>query len=134
MLIAVSFIGYSFTRLQVDQSTPTGTCAVCVVGKDRSLVAYLAAANNFKLTHAKENWSLVESARVIYCTGFFITVSPDTIAAVASHCAENDKIFTMNLSAPFIMQGLDHSYVAIHIVSYLFHSPNYSPSLQEGPP
>lgn len=89
---------------QVDQATPTGTCAVCVVGKDRSLVAYLAAANNFKLTHAKENWSLVESARVVYCTGFFITVSPDSIAAVASHCAENDKIFTMNLSAPFIMQ------------------------------
>ncbi|GAX76647.1 hypothetical protein CEUSTIGMA_g4093.t1 [Chlamydomonas eustigma] len=33
---------------QVDKSTPTGTCAVCVVDRDRSLVACLAAANNFK--------------------------------------------------------------------------------------
>jgi adenosine kinase len=32
----------------VDTSTPTGTCAVCIVGGERSLVANLAAANNFK--------------------------------------------------------------------------------------
>jgi adenosine kinase len=32
----------------VDQSTPTGTCAVCVMQKDRSLVANLGAANNYK--------------------------------------------------------------------------------------
>lgn len=47
------------------------------------------------MDHAKAHWDLVEAARVIYCTGFFITVSPDSIAAVASHCAENDKIFAM---------------------------------------
>jgi sugar/nucleoside kinase (ribokinase family) len=29
----------------------TGTCAVCVVGMDRSLVANLAAANNYKARH-----------------------------------------------------------------------------------
>jgi sugar/nucleoside kinase (ribokinase family) len=32
----------------VDESTPTGTCAVCVMEKDRSLVANLGAANNYK--------------------------------------------------------------------------------------
>lgn len=32
-----------------DEATPTGTCAVCVVGMDRSLVANLAAANNYKV-------------------------------------------------------------------------------------
>ena len=31
-------------------------------------------------------------------------VSPDAIAAVSKHCAEHDKIYCMNLSAPFIMQ------------------------------
>ena len=36
-------------------------------------VAYLAAANNFKADHATKNWDLVEAARVVYCTGFFIT-------------------------------------------------------------
>ena len=34
-----------------DASTPTGTCAVCVLNKDRSLVANLAAANNYKVEH-----------------------------------------------------------------------------------
>jgi adenosine kinase len=51
-----------------------------------------------------ENWSAVEAARVIYSAGFFITVSPDSIVAAAQHCAQHDKIYCMNLSAPFIMQ------------------------------
>ncbi|GAX80470.1 hypothetical protein CEUSTIGMA_g7909.t1 [Chlamydomonas eustigma] len=108
---------------QVDKSTPTGTCAVCVVDRDRSLVAYLAAANNFKVEHAKENWSLVKSAKIIYCTGFFITVSPESIAAVSQHCSDNDKIFSMNLSAPFIMQVPPFKKVlldALPFIDYLF--------------
>lgn len=93
-------------RYMVDPSTPTGTCAVCIVGGERSLVANLAAANNFKADHLKkeENWALVESSRVIYSAGFFITVSPDSIKAAAEHCAAHDKVYCMNLSAPFIMQ------------------------------
>eukprot|EP00201_Polytomella_parva_P018417 CAMPEP_0175054004 /NCGR_PEP_ID=MMETSP0052_2-20121109/9251_1 /TAXON_ID=51329 ORGANISM="Polytomella parva, Strain SAG 63-3" /NCGR_SAMPLE_ID=MMETSP0052_2 /ASSEMBLY_ACC=CAM_ASM_000194 /LENGTH=346 /DNA_ID=CAMNT_0016318625 /DNA_START=12 /DNA_END=1052 /DNA_ORIENTATION=- len=93
-------------RYQVDPSTPTGSCAVCIVGGERSLVANLAAANNFKSEFLlrPENWSVVERARVVYCTGFFITVSTDSIMAVAKHCAANDKIFSMNISAPFIVQ------------------------------
>jgi adenosine kinase len=45
---------------QVDTSTPTGSCAVCVTGIERSLVANLAAANNFKAEFAKAHWDLVE--------------------------------------------------------------------------
>ena len=33
----------------VDSSTPTGTCATCIMGGERSLVANLAAANNYKV-------------------------------------------------------------------------------------
>ncbi len=32
----------------VDEATPTGTCAACILGGERSLVANLAAANNYK--------------------------------------------------------------------------------------
>lgn len=35
-------------QYMVDSASPTGTCAVCVVDGDRSLVANLAAANNYK--------------------------------------------------------------------------------------
>ena len=51
-----------------------------------------------------ENWALVEAARVIYSAGFFITVSPESILLVAKHCAANNKVYCMNLSAPFISQ------------------------------
>lgn len=36
--------------------------------------------------------------------GFFITVSPESILAVAEHSTANRKTFMMNLSAPFIME------------------------------
>lgn len=39
----------------VDKATPTGTCAVCIVGGERSLVANLAAANNFKVAARGES-------------------------------------------------------------------------------
>ena len=33
----------------VDEDAPTGTCATCVMDGERSLVANLAAANNYKV-------------------------------------------------------------------------------------
>ncbi|XP_051897550.1 adenosine kinase-like isoform X2 [Pristis pectinata] len=86
---------------------PTGTCAACITGDNRSLIANLAAANCYKkekhLDH-KENWQLVEKAKVYYIAGFFITVSTESILKVASHVSENNKILGLNLSAPFISQ------------------------------
>jgi hypothetical protein len=91
----------------VDAATPTGTCAVCIVGGERSLVANLAAANNFKADHLRQpsNWAVLEAARVVYSAGFFITVSPESIMAAAKHCAEHDKAYCMNISAPFLVQA-----------------------------
>lgn len=34
-----------------DQAAPTGTCAVCIKGGERTLVANLGAANNYKVEH-----------------------------------------------------------------------------------
>lgn len=36
--------------------------------------------------------------------GFFLTVSPESILKVAKHVSDNNKIFGLNLSAPFISQ------------------------------
>ncbi|XP_077225537.1 adenosine kinase 2-like [Tasmannia lanceolata] len=89
-----------------DESAPTGTCGVCVVGGERSLVANLSAANCYKSEHLKkpENWALVEKAKYIYIAGFFLTVSPESIQLVAEHAAAKNKVFMMNLSAPFICE------------------------------
>ncbi|RXN08933.1 adenosine kinase-like isoform X1 [Labeo rohita] len=86
---------------------PTGTCAACITGDNRSLVANLAAANCYnkeKHLDVDSNWGLVEKARVYYIAGFFLTVSPESILKVAKHASDNNKIFGLNLSAPFISQ------------------------------
>lgn len=85
---------------------PTGVCAVLVVGKERTLVTKLQAANEYKFAHLQEPLGTAMLAKVeaVYSTGFFITVSPDSLRHIAKHCAEHNKPFLMNLSAPFIMQ------------------------------
>eukprot|EP00049_Salpingoeca_infusionum_P017178 m.352018 g.352018 ORF g.352018 m.352018 type:complete len:345 (+) comp16422_c0_seq1:74-1108(+) len=89
-----------------DDTTPTGTCAVLVTGSERTLVANISAANNYKEEHLSEPdvWALVDAAKFYYISSFFITVSPPTIMKVASHAAEQDKVFAMNLAAPFLSQ------------------------------
>jgi len=84
--------------------TPTGTCAVLVTEANRSLVANLAAANNYELSHLKENMAVLEKANVVYSAGFFITVCPDAMMLAAEHCKAKNKIYCLNLAAPFIMQ------------------------------
>ena len=40
----------------------------------------------------QETWSLVERAHYLYIEGFFMTVSPPSILAVAKHAAETNKV------------------------------------------
>ncbi|KAI5103664.1 adenosine kinase b, partial [Silurus meridionalis] len=90
---------------QIEQ--PTGTCAACITGDNRSLVANLAAANCYKKEEhldLESNWNLVEKARVYYIAGFFLTVSTESVLKVAKHASDHNKIFGLNLSAPFISQ------------------------------
>jgi len=95
-------------KYQVNAAHPTGTCAVVVTdnGKCRSLVANLAAANHFTESHIDlpENKQIIEKASIIYISGFFLTVSPDTILTIGRHAADKQKIFCMNLSAPFLCE------------------------------
>lgn len=113
--------GVNATYMEVDQ--PTGTCGVCVVDKDRSLVANLSAANEYKISHTEANWSIVEKAQFIYSAGFFITVAPDAMKKVWEHCAAEKKTYCLNLAAPFILQVPPFKKVvneAIPYVDYLF--------------
>ena len=82
----------------------TGTCACLIVDTVRSLVANLGAANHYNLEHLKreQNWALFEKCKFSYISGFFLTVSLESIMEVAKHCAETNKHFMMNLAAPFI--------------------------------
>ncbi|MCJ1403273.1 adenosine kinase [Xylographa trunciseda] len=90
----------------VDPAQPTGRCGVVITGHDRSLVTHLAAANEYKLSHltSPEIWPLVRAARIYYVGGFHLTVCVPAIMALAEEAAKENKVFALNLSAPFIPQ------------------------------
>jgi len=94
------------THYLVDEKEVTGTCAVLIIHKERSLVTNLGAANCYKITHFQtpEIQALVAKTSFFYSTGYFITVSTDTLLALGSHAAEHNKPFLFNLSAPFVAQ------------------------------
>lgn len=87
---------------------PTGRCAVCVHEKERSLVADVAAANNYSRAEhfeSAEVQEVVQQAKFFYCSGFFVSASAETVHAIGAHAAEHDdKKFMLNLAAPFLMQ------------------------------
>lgn len=93
-------------RYQYHPSVPTGACSVVITkgGTNRSLCANLAAANCFTKDHLDkpENYALMKNASFYYISGFFLTVSLETILEVAQHSCVQKKCFMMNLSAPFI--------------------------------
>lgn len=107
----------------IDETTPTGTCACLIKDGERALIANLAAANNFKETHlespkAKE---IIESAQFYYIAGFFLTVSVPSLVIVAEHAVANNKVFCLNLSAPFIVDFFgDQLATALAYADFLF--------------
>ena len=114
-------------QYMVQDQEPTGTCACLITEKVRSLVANLGAANCYKKAHLdqKENWALVERAQFVYIAGFFLTVSTDSILEVGKHCAEKNKYFTMNLSAPFISFAFKEQLLsALPYIDVLFGNEN----------
>uniref|UniRef100_A0A8C9FY24 Adenosine kinase n=1 Tax=Pavo cristatus TaxID=9049 RepID=A0A8C9FY24_PAVCR len=67
---------------------PTGTCAACITSDNRSGAIHIFL--NYECMEKK--W------------GFFLTVSPEAVLKVATQASANNKIFSLNLSAPFISQ------------------------------
>lgn len=55
--------------------------------------------------HVVPNMKLVTYIDLFGCLqGFFLTVSPEAVLKVAAQASANNKIFSLNLSAPFISQ------------------------------
>jgi adenosine kinase len=79
---------------RVDDTQPTGRCGAIITGVNRSLVTYLAAANEYKVEHMKQPhvWSLVEKAKVYYVGGFHLTVCVPAILTLAEEAAAKNKV------------------------------------------
>ena len=79
-------------------------------GRRAQLYLYAAQADHL---NKPENFELLEQARVIYSAGFFLTVSPESILIAGKHAAENNKLYCMNISAPFLLQVCRHGHAAV---------------------
>lgn len=52
----------------------------------------LAAANEYKIEHLKENWALVEKAKAYFVGGYHLTVSVPATMALAEEAAKTNKV------------------------------------------
>ncbi|RZF39218.1 hypothetical protein LSTR_LSTR010312 [Laodelphax striatellus] len=95
-------------QYQYHETEPTGSCAVLITknGTNRSLCANLAAANHFTVDHIQKPdcKKIIQQAEIYYVSGFFLTVSIESILEVAQVAHKRNKLFLMNLSAPFLVQ------------------------------
>ena len=109
---------------QYNTEHPTGTCAALIVGGERALIANLGAANHFTKSHLTEHahsQEIVNAAQIYYCAGFFLTVSVESLVHVAEQTLNSDKLFALNLSAPFIIDFFtDPLSTAIEYADFLF--------------
>lgn len=83
-----------------ENGTATGTCAVLVTdkGENRSLCAYLGAAEKLTKEHLVRNWYWVEKAKIFYLAGHSISVTSDSIVTLAKQTLAdkfNEKILSM---------------------------------------
>jgi adenosine kinase len=100
-----------------EKEVPTGTCAVIVVDKERTLCANLAAACKYSSEHLAANMDALKNAKLIYTTSFFITSNVSALMEVAKFATANDIPMGFNLSAVFLMMfelqnvlnGLEHA-------------------------
>eukprot|EP00744_Colponema_vietnamica_P002036 GILI01003279.1.p1 GENE.GILI01003279.1~~GILI01003279.1.p1 ORF type:complete len:664 (+),score=233.44 GILI01003279.1:55-2046(+) len=93
-------------NVEYTTKAPTGSCAVCITGKERSLVANLAAANCLTGAHLEtaEVQKALKESKLFYLTGFTLTVNVDYVLTVAKKAHQVGGKFMLNLSAPFIVQ------------------------------
>jgi adenosine kinase len=85
------------------EDAPTGTCAVIVKDKERTLCANLAAACKYNIDHLHNNMDALRNASIIYSTSFFITSNPAALQEVGQFASDNNIPFGFNLSAAFLI-------------------------------
>lgn len=102
ILIKKSLEAGLLTSFQQNSPKPTGKCACLIHGSSRSLVAYLGAANDFNVDHLETVKDQIKSADILYITGFFYSVSPESFKRILDYQRGGESKLIFNLSATFV--------------------------------
>ncbi len=82
---------------------PTGRCACLINGHNRSLVAFLDAANDFVPENLEPAKDAIKQATLLYITGFFMAISCESVQRILAFKPSQAKV-VFNLSAPFVCE------------------------------
>jgi len=93
------------TSWSIAEGLPTARCAVVVHEGERALCCDVGASLKYKVSHMSSSLHLLESAKIIYTTGFFIISSFESILLAANYAIEHKKTFAINLSAVYICEN-----------------------------
>jgi len=95
------------THFMVSEEYQTGCCASIIYNNDRSLVAFVAAAEHYSIDHfnSPSVQDVVTGSQILYTTGFFMLSSYPTVMALCRHALETNKLLVLNISATFIVEA-----------------------------
>lgn len=97
-------IFWGYFRYALHPTLPTGLCVALVHNTSRSLVANLGAANVYTLDDLKKTNLQLDTVKIIYIEGYFITHSLDVAQELVKKAQEKNIIIAFNLSGLYIFQ------------------------------
>ncbi|XP_011861477.1 PREDICTED: adenosine kinase isoform X2 [Vollenhovia emeryi] len=108
--------GSSLEKYAVHPTLPTGLCVSLVYGTSRSLVANLGAASVYTLDDLKKANPRLDSIKIIYIEGYFVTHSLDVAKELVKRAQEKNIIVAFNLNSFYIFQ--DHQAAICEMVGH----------------
>ncbi|OAD62368.1 Adenosine kinase [Eufriesea mexicana] len=103
-------------RYAVHSSLPTGNCIALTTESSRSLVANIGAAGVYTLDDLKKSNLSLDTIKIIYIEGFFLTHSFPVAKELVKQAEERDIIIAFNLNGTYIFN--DHHIAICEMVGY----------------
>jgi len=107
-------------QVEYKESTlSTGVCLAILTSQDdsqRSQIFHGGASEIFQVENLQENSNSLESSRYFFVEAAFIGISLDSVKYLASYCANNNKIFILNLSAESVVLNFKNE--ILHLLKY----------------
>ncbi|KAL0207048.1 hypothetical protein P9112_012759 [Eukaryota sp. TZLM1-RC] len=92
------------TFYQSVEKKMTGTCAVLVVDRERTLVTALEAANDLSIDHINEHKTTITESKIIYSSGYVLTACPQVTEIAEAVSNTENCLYAVNLAAPFLAE------------------------------
>lgn len=80
------------TEYYVNKEKPTGSCAVLLKDNKRCLVPLLGAATEFPTEHLRTHWGIVEEAKLLYTTAYFVSTNYEALKMIMEHALKTKKV------------------------------------------